>query len=308
MLAIETRGLSKSYGGRAVVEELDLHVERGDIYGFVGRNGAGKSTTMKMICGLVRPSAGEVVLFGGTGSADSRFTRIGALVEHPALHPGMSALGNLMCKAIALGIVDAKAECERLLGIVGLGEVGRKRVKSFSLGMRQRLGLALALVGSPDLLLLDEPMNGLDPKGVREVRDLIVRLNQQRGVTVMVSSHVLDQLGRMATRYGVLDRGRMARELTAGEVAEECGDYLVLLTSDQNRALAVLAERLPFARCSVMPDDRIRLSGSVGSIPIDTETIGAIMAGEGIAVRELYPHRRDIEEFFLGLMGGADRA
>ena len=233
MLAIETRGLSKAYRGRNVVDGLDMHVARGDIYGFVGRNGAGKSTTMKMICGMIRPTAGEVRLFdrfaaGSSGSASqkaprSEAVRIGTLVENPGLYPNMTALENMRCKAMALGLVDSVAEIEQLLCIVGLTAAGKKPAKSYSLGMKQRLGLALAMLGSPDVLLLDEPMNGLDPEGVREMRNLIIRLNEQRGITVVVSSHVLDQLGRMATRYGVINEGRMVGEMTADEVTQACG-------------------------------------------------------------------------------------
>ncbi|WP_288323475.1 ATP-binding cassette domain-containing protein [uncultured Eggerthella sp.] len=218
MLAIEARGLCKAYRGRNVVDGLDMHVTRGDIYGFVGRNGAGKSTTMKMICGMIRPTAGEVLLFDrpsidASGEAPESSTstgavRIGALVENPGLYPNMTALENMRCKAMALGLVDSVAEIEQLLCIVGLDAAGKKPTKRYSLGMKQRLGLALAMLGSPDVLLLDEPMNGLDPEGVREMRNLIIRLNEQRGITVVISSHVLDQLGRMATRYGVINAGR----------------------------------------------------------------------------------------------------
>lgn len=184
MLAIETRGLSKAYRGRNVVDGLDMHVARGDIYGFVGRNGAGKSTTMKMICGMIRPTAGEVRLFDRlaadpSGSAEySEAVRIGALVESPGLYPNMTAFDNMRCKAIALGIVDDVGEIEQLLSVVGLGTAGGKRTENYSMGMKQRLGLALAMLGSPDVLLLDEPMNGLDPEGVREMRNLIIRLNE----------------------------------------------------------------------------------------------------------------------------------
>ena len=269
MYAIETRGLSKAYRGRNVVDGLDMHVARGDIYGFVGRNGAGKSTTMKMICGMIRPTGGEVRLFdrlavnpsGGVEHGEA--VRIGALVENPGLYSNMTAFENMRCKAMALGLVDSVAEIERLLRIVGLADAGKKPAKSYSLGMKQRLGLALALLGSPDVLLLDEPMNGLDPEGVREMRNLIICLNEQRGITVVVSSHVLDQLERMVTRYGVISE----------------------------------------------PDGSLRLqdaSGDQGAL--DAADVGALLAGQGIAVSELGSHARDLEDFFLKLMGGGSHA
>ena len=316
MLAIETRGLSKAYRGRNVVDGLDMHVARGDIYGFVGRNGAGKSTTMKMICGMIRPTAGEVRLFdrfaaGSSGSASqkaprSEAVRIGTLVENPGLYPNMTALENMRCKAMALGLVDSVAEIEQLLCIVGLTAAGKKPAKSYSLGMKQRLGLALAMLGSPDVLLLDEPMNGLDPEGVREMRNLIIRLNEQRGITVVVSSHVLDQLGRMATRYGVINEGRMVGEMTADEVTQACGDYLVVRTAEPERTVALLAETRPSIVCTALPDGSLRLqdaSGDQGAL--DAAGVGTLLAAQGIAVYELRTHARDLEDFFLERRGGS---
>ncbi|WP_101723286.1 ATP-binding cassette domain-containing protein [Eggerthella timonensis] len=313
MLAIETRGLSKVYLRRKVVGGLNMHVEQGDIYGFVGRNGEGKSTTMKMICGMIRPTAGEVRLFDRlavdpTGNVEhGEAVRIGALVESPGLYPNMSAFENMRCKAIALGLVDGKAEIEQLLSIVGLSDAGRKRMEDYSMGMKQRLGLALAMLGSPDVLLLDEPMNGLDPDGVREVRNLIIRLNEQRGVTVVVSSHVLDQLGRIATRYGVINAGRMVCEMTADEVAQACGDYLVVRTAEPERTLALLAETYPNVVCTMLPEGTLRLQDAARERAVlDAAMIGAFLAANNIPVYELRVHERDLEDYFLELMGGGD--
>lgn len=241
MNVIEARGLTKVYDGRAVVRDFAMTVAAGDIYGFVGKNGAGKSTVMKMICGDVLPTAGEVVLFegdrvsaGAAGAARAAGSagdgegvrRIGVLIEELALLPNLSAYRNLEAKALAWGIVDGPALCEEALRLVGLSSVGNKKVRGFSLGMKQRLGLAMALLGNPDVLLLDEPFNGLDPEATRAMRNLIVRLAESLGITVVVSSHVLDQLDRMATRYGVIADGRMVREMTAEEVAAECRSSL----------------------------------------------------------------------------------
>ncbi len=301
MLAIETRRLTKRYGARSAVDGLNMQVARGAIYGFVGRNGAGKSTTLKMICGLARPTSGEVRLFGEDVSKDEGTVRIGSLIENPGLYPGMSAYQNMRCKAMALGLVDGKAEIEQLLCVVGLDAADKKPTKSYSLGMKQRLGLALALLGSPDVLLLDEPMNGLDPEGAREVRNLIVRLNEQRGITVLVSSHVLEQLGRMATRYGVIDAGCMVCEMTAEEVDAACGDYLLVRTSEPERTLALLAEHRPAAACTALPDGALRVQG------VDGADVGSLLAAQGVAVAELHAHKRDLEDFFLELMKGGGR-
>lgn len=310
MYAIETRSLTKAYGGRCVVDDLNLHVRTGDIYGFVGKNGAGKSTVMKMIDFLVAPTSGEVLFFGAPdaiiGSSSERdlpglrnALRIGALIENPGLLPGLSAFDNLMAKALAMGIADAKARCRETLHLVGLEDAGRKRVKRFSQGMKQRLGIAQALLGSPDLLLLDEPFNGLDPEGTRALRTLIVRLNQSFGVTVMISSHVLDQLDRMVTCYGVIAQGRLIREMTVQEVQEECGESLRIRTSDPARTLAHLESRFKQARFLMEPEGSIRISGS-----FDTQDVADCLHDLDETVLEFSEIRQDIEDYFVNLMEG----
>lgn len=317
MNAIETRGLSKAYGGRRVVSDFDMTVAAGDIYGFVGKNGAGKSTVMKMICGVAAPSGGEVVLFGGAlegsgaGSAPSdtgvgdlvagsaAVRRIGVLIEEPGLLPNLSAYRNLMAKALAWGIVDAPARCEEVLRLVGLQGAGKRKVRGFSLGMKQRLGLALALLGNPDVLLLDEPFNGLDPEATRAMRNLIVRLNQTLGITVVVSSHVLDQLDRMATRYGVIADGRLVRQMSAEEMAAECGRSLRVRTADTARALALLQEAFPTVAFRAEPDGTLVATGAY-----DAEAVARQLQEAGQVVLEFSQEQRDIEDYFVELMEG----
>ena len=302
MNVIETNGLSKAFGSKMAVDQFDMHVGQGDIYGFVGRNGAGKSTVMRMLAGLAAPTDGEVREFGMQPREASASRRIGALIESPGLYGSMSATDNLMMKALALGLADPKDKVHGLLDLTGLGSVGSKATKNFSMGMKQRLGLALALLGSPDLLLLDEPLNGLDPEGAREIRRLIMRLNDERGITVVVSSHVLEQLGKMATRYGVIREGRMVREMSAAEVDQECSDFLQLEAANPTLALAVLQERFAGLRFQSMPDGAIRVFGGA-----DAGAVGAALNEQGIAVRGLYAHRRDLEEFFVEMMGAEYR-
>ena len=302
MNVIETNGLSKAFGSKMAVDQFDMHVGQGDIYGFVGRNGAGKSTVMRMLAGLAAPTDGEVREFGMQPREASASRRIGALIESPGLYGSMSATDNLMMKALALGLADPKDKVRDLLDLTGLGSVGSKATKNFSMGMKQRLGLALALLGSPDLLLLDEPLNGLDPEGAREIRRLIMRLNDERGITVVVSSHVLEQLGKMATRYGVIREGRMVREMSAAEVDQECSDFLQLEAANPTLALAVLQERFAGLRFQSMPDGAIRVFGGA-----DAGAVGAVLNEQGIAVRGLYAHRRDLEEFFVEMMGAEYR-
>ena len=332
MNIIETHALTRVYGKRRAVDNLDMRVAAGEIYGFVGKNGAGKSTAMKMIAGLVRPTSGEIDLFGevrDTGNAGGRaplnprsgFSRIGALIEDPGILPTFSAFENLMCKAIAIGVVRADAHCRELLELVGLADTGSTRVKKFSLGMKQRLGLALALVGGPDLILLDEPFNGLDPESTRKMRNALVRLNRERGVTMVISSHVLDQLDRMATSFGVIRSGSMVRELSMDDLHEECGSSIRVKTADPARSLAILEERLPTATLRAEPDGAILVSGAarhaaarfggaagdpaVSGVP-SAEEVSRVLGEAGLLILELTRIERDIEEFFVELMGGSD--
>lgn len=302
MNVIEARGLTKSYRGKRVVDRLDMRVAQGDIYGFVGKNGAGKSTVMKMICGLVTPTEGEIRLFGDARPGGEGDLRVGALIEEPGLVPNLTAYENLMAKALASGIVNAPDRCAETLALVGLGETGKKKARGFSLGMKQRLGLALALIGSPDLLLLDEPLNGLDPEGTRAMRNLIVRLNQSFGVTIVISSHVLDQLDRMATRFGVIANGRMVREMTADEVQAECGDSLRVRTADPARTLALLEEALPGAAFRAEPDGALSVSGAVNQA-----AVAQALRASDQTVLELSQVKRDIEDYFVELMEGGAR-
>lgn len=298
MDAIRTSNLTKTYGAKRAVDNVSLTVGAGEIYGFVGRNGAGKSTLMKMLAGLVLPTAGEIEILGERQAPGCTSRRLGALIENPGIHLGLSGLDNVMVRALALGVPKAKAASMQALETVGLAPVAKKRAKTYSLGMKQRLGLALALVGSPDVLLLDEPFNGLDPQAVREVRTTIMDLARTRSITVFISSHVLDQLERMVTCYGVIRDGRLVREMTAAEVDAECADYLSIRTAEPQLALACLQDAFPQAAFSIMPDDVIRSEGDV-----TPEQAGAALSKAGIAVSELFVHERDIEELFVGLMG-----
>lgn len=213
--------------------------------------------------------------------------------------PNLSAYRNLMAKALAWGIVDAPVRCEEVLRLVGLQGAGKRKVRGFSLGMKQRLGLALALLGNPDVLLLDEPFNGLDPEATRAMRNLIVRLNQTLGITVVVSSHVLDQLDRMATRYGVIADGRLVRQMSAEEMAAECGRSLRVRTADTARALALLQEAFPTVAFRAEPDGTLVATGAY-----DAEAVARQLQGAGQVVLEFSQEQRDIEDYFVELMEG----
>ncbi len=297
--AIETAGLVKQYGIKSVINGLDMRIPRASIYGFVGRNGAGKTTTMKMMAGLATPTRGSIACFGQPLA--SYRAPIGTLIENPGLLRNMNAYRNCMTKALAMGIANPKAECALLLDLVGLESVGKLKVKGFSLGMKQRLGLALALIGSPDVLLLDEPLNGLDVEGTHDMRNLLIRLRDERGVTIVISSHVLDQLNRVADRFGVIDAGHMVTEFTDEEMRAACGEFVRLRTTDTARAMTLLAEALPTCSLNALSDGAIAISFAKGIAP-DTQQVARVMQDANLPIYELAIMRQDIEDYFLKIM------
>lgn len=302
LYAVETRGLVKAYGSKRAVDGLDMCVPPGSVYGFVGKNGAGKSTTMKMIAGLARPTSGSMLLFDADISRSRRKARpVGALIENPGLAPNLSATDNLMVKARAMGVSKARAHCAGLLDLVGLAEVAGKKVKGFSLGMKQRMGIALALVGDPQLLLLDEPLNGLDPEATREMRTCIGRLASERGVTVVISSHVLDQLNRVADRFGVISDGRMVAEFTDEEMQAACGHSVRVRATEPERARQVLQVSLP-AGASVTQAADGALDVAFASGAPDVLAVSQALHDADVVLLELVVVNRDIEDYFVELM------
>ena len=301
MAVIQTSGLSKRYRDKWAVDHLDLTVEQGDIYGFIGRNGAGKSTTLKLLCGLARPTQGEALIFGKPIRDVVARRRVGALIEQAGLYPDLSGRENLRLYATLLGLDSPERQVEETLETVGLSPKEKKPVKHYSMGMKQRLGVGVALLGGPDLLLLDEPINGLDPEGIREMRELLLRLNRERGLTILVSSHILGELSKIATRYGIIQEGRMVEQITAGELEQKCTDYLHLKADQPQKAAALLEREFHLTRWEMRPEGDIRIYEAV-----DTKAVGQILTQAGIAVEEMGLHRQDLESYFLGRMGGAD--
>mgnify|MGYP001091915706 FL=1 len=301
MSVIQTMGLSKRYKNRWAVDHLDLRVEPGDIYGFIGQNGAGKSTTLKLLCGLARPTQGEALIFGKPVRDSVARRRVGALIEQPGLYPDLSGQENLRLYAALLGLDRPERQVGEILKTVGLSPKEKKPVRHYSMGMKQRLGVALALLGGPDLLLLDEPINGLDPEGIREMRELLLGLNRNRGLTILVSSHILGELSKIATRYGIIQQGRMVEQITAAELEQKCTDYLHLKADQPQKAAALLEQELHLKRWEMRPEGEIRIYEAV-----DPKAVGQILTQVGIAVEEMGLHRQDLEGYFLERMGGAD--
>ena len=295
---IVTQNLTKMYGDKAAVSSMDMHVKQGDIYGFIGRNGSGKSTTLKMLCGLAFPTQGSIRVFGQSLSRESVRKRIGVLIESPGLEGGRSAYENMYLKASLMGIVDPDKEIRELLTHTGLNPDNKKLVKRYSMGMKQRLGIAMALLGGPDLLILDEPINGLDPEGMNQLLSLLVDLNQKKGVTILVSSHILGELSKMATRYGIIKDGCLVKEISKEELSAECKDYLYLKTSDSKMAAVLLEEKLRIRNYEVRPEGEIRIYQKADSGQITT-----VMTSAGISVFAIYGHQQELEGYFLDLMG-----
>lgn len=297
--ALKTVGLTKRYFNNRVVHDVNLAIPRGEIYGLVGRNGAGKSTLMKMVCGLVLPTSGSVEILGQVMRPGEGHPRVGSLIERPGIFPGMTAFDNVMCRAIVLGLANPREEVRRSLELVGL-EGERERAGSFSEGMKQRLGLAIALVGTPDLLILDEPFNGVDIEGTRELRATVRDLCERLGVTVLVSSHVIDQLARLVTRFGVMRHGALVCEQTADEVERACVDCLCVRSPTPERALAVLQEAFPRAGFVMERDGTVLVGADIAAGDVARTLVGA-----DVEVTELSVRRGDLERYFADLMSGA---
>lgn len=299
--AVETAALTKRYKNKAAVNKVDLKVREGAIYGFIGRNGAGKSTTLKMLCGLAEPTEGDIKLFGKPVNDPAAARRIGCLIESAGLYPNMTARQNMIMKAKCMGLADEKS-VERILAVTGLSETGNKKAKHFSMGMKQRLGVALALLGNPDLLILDEPINGLDPEGIREIRQLIRQLNEE-GKTFIISSHILGELSRISTHYGIIKDGNLIEQVSREELERKCKDYFQIEVNDVKRALPLIMEHIPDIRPEVYDNRIIRLYDLK-----EGAELNRLLVENKIQVYSSGFHHMDLEEYFLNRMDGIDNA
>lgn len=302
MDVIRTSGLCKKYGTKNAVENLDLVVPQGAIYGFIGRNGAGKTTTQKMVCGLARPTSGTVTLFDNPIERQNVREQVGVLIEQPALFPDLSAYENLILQGLNIGIENPKKKAADSLEMVELSKAANKKAKQLSLGMKQRLGVAIAMMGSPKLLILDEPVNGLDPQGIIEMRGVLERLNQEMGITIFISSHILGELSRIATHYGIINNGQLIEQISAKELTEKSRDYFCLRTADDEKASGLIKEKMAPTEC-LINDGRLQVFGANNG-----RAMNELLWNNGIAVDEIYRHQQDLEEYFLRLMGGVQIA
>jgi len=295
---LQTNNLVKEFNGIKAVDHVSIEISKGEIYGFIGENGAGKTTFMRMVCGLAAPTEGSITLFESNNTLSQRY-RVGCTIENPALYPTMTAMENIETQRLLLGIKD-KSVSGKLLGLVNLSDTGKKKAKDFSLGMKQRLMIALSLLGAPEFLVLDEPANGLDPMGIKEMRDLFQHLNKELGITILISSHILGELEKIATNYGIISKGKMVDEIQTEELNKHCGKNLLINVSNTIRAKEIIRQMFSDVQFEQSPENSVRIKGYVS----ETGHINKQLVNAGITVNSLVVESENLENYFFRLMGG----
>ena len=299
MNAIEIRGLKKSFRGMYALNGLDMTVPVGSIYGFIGENGSGKSTTEKLICGHLVKDSGEIKLFGKDYTDAGVRVRVGALIENAGCFPGSSIYTNLMMQAINLGLENPNEEINRVLKIVRMEENANLKFKKCSLGMKQRIGIAMALLGEPAILILDEPINGLDTDGMRIMREILVDITKNYNCTVLISSHILGELEKIATHYGIIRGGKMIQELTSKEMESRARVFVSLKTKDKKSALKILKQKY----------DNVKEEGDMIRVydVEESEEIVETLLKEGIVVSMVTKNKIGLEEYYIELMSKGEK-
>lgn len=292
-MILKATGLCKNYGSKQILKDVNITINKGDIYGLVGRNGAGKTTIMRIMTGLQVPTKGNIEY----GYERSRLGTTGALVELPSIYANKSAEENIKFQYLNLGL-KFDDSIKELLTLVGLENTGNKKAGKFSLGMRQRLGIAIAMVGDPEVLVLDEPINGLDPQGIIEVRDLLIKLNREKGITIVISSHILSELSKLATRFGFIEDGKMIRECTSYDI-EHAGEKLMIIKSSNVQEFNALLNANGFKSELISNPDKVTIHGEV-----DIIDIAMIAKNAGIKITDLRTVETDLEEFYVDVVGG----
>ena len=301
--ALETNRLTKKYGKFKALDGLTMHVPKGAIYGFIGKNGAGKTTLIRVICGLQDPTDGSYSIYGtenGDRKINNSRRRMGAVVETPSVYLDLSAEDNLKQQCLTLGVPSYDGIPE-LLKLVGLESAEKKKARHFSLGMKQRLGIAVALVGNPDFLVLDEPINGLDPQGIIEIRELILKLNKEHGITFLISSHILDELARIATYYGFIDKGQLVKEISAAELIESFRKCVRVEVSNTKIIASVLDEL--GAEYKIYSDTTAEIYGE-----ISLSKLVLALAGKNCELISSHEKDESLENYFINLVGGEKHA
>lgn len=293
-VVLKTNNLTKQYNKNVVLDNVNITIKKGDIYGLIGRNGAGKTTLMKIITTLASPTSGTFELFNTCSENDELFDnkkRVGSLIEYPAFYPNLSAYDNLKYYTIQRGIVD-KNQINKVLELVNLTGTGKKKVKTFSLGMKQRLGIALAILNSPDFVILDEPINGLDPIGISELRDTFKKLSDN-GITLLISSHILSELYLLANEFGFLENGKLIKELSKEELDLECSKCLVIKTDDSKKVSVLLEKELNTNNYKVLNNEEIR----VYDYTDDSDKVSDVLVNNKIKIKGFYESGISLEEY-----------
>lgn len=293
--------VDKIYKGKYALKSFSMHVPKGSIYGFVGENGAGKTTTLRLITGLTFLNKGRIELFGKDNPVEVNVSRahLGSIIENPSVYLNMTARQNLEIQQVQQKLNDKK-KIEELLNLVNLQDTGKKKVKDFSLGMRQRLGLAIALLGEPEFIILDEPTNGLDPTGIIELRKLIKKLNSDKKITFLISSHLLSELNQFATYYGFIHNGQMLEEISAKDLDKKCRKYLCIETNDVLEAKKVLEEQFKYNDIKISSERELLLYGC----PAKNEDVIKRLVEQGLSVTMVSQQNDDLENYYINLMGG----
>lgn len=295
---LRTNTVSKKYTNYYAVDKVSISIKKGEIYGLIGENGAGKSTLMKMIAGLVEPSEGSIELFGNFVPQTEHY-RIGCVIESPALYAELTAKQNLEVFRKAYGL-SSKESVQQILKQVGLSQYENKIVKKFSLGMKQRLAIGIALLGNPDFLILDEPINGLDPTGIQDMRNFLLKLNREEHITIMISSHILGELSKIATKYGIIKNGKLIEEITAKELNEKCQCCLKIKASDTAQAAILIEKNLHTKNYEILSDNNIRIFEYVDNPGI----VNSLLVNHGISVDECTVTKESLEDYFNEKMRG----
>lgn len=298
---LKTYNITKKYGNQIAVNNVNMTIKKGEIYGFIGQNGAGKTTLIRLITGLIHKTNGDIELLGASSENELNKARtmIGSLIETPSFYNNMTARENLEVSRRIRNIPGNKC-VDEVLELVGLKNIEKKKVKNFSLGMKQRLGIANAIMGNPRLLILDEPINGLDPMGIVEIRELLKKINKEKDMTILISSHILSELSELATTYGIISNGKLIEEITSQELKEKCRKYIDLKVDDTSRAVIILERKLGIDDYQVLSNKKIKVFSNLDNVG----EVNSILSNSGIIVESIGVKGENLEEYFMNVIGG----
>lgn len=298
---LKTYNITKKYGNQIAINNVNMTIKKGEIYGFIGQNGAGKTTLIRLITGLIHKTNGDIELLGASSENELNKARtmIGSLIETPSFYNNMTARENLEVSRRIRNIPGNKC-VDEVLELVGLKNIEKKKVKNFSLGMKQRLGIANAIMGNPRLLILDEPINGLDPMGIVEIRELLKKINKEKDMTILISSHILSELSELATTYGIISNGKLIEEITSQELKEKCRKYIDLKVDDTSRAVIILERNLGIDDYQVLSNKKIKVFSNLDNVG----EVNSILSNSGIIVESIGVKGENLEEYFMNVIGG----